>query len=152
MILVTGGAGYIGSHCVRALADRGYEVAVLDNLQTGHLAAIDSRALFFKGDIRDYEFLDSVFTKMKIDAVVHFAANSLVGESMKNPLMYYNNNVHGTEVLLTAMHDAGINKIVFSSSAAVYGEATSDYITERDKTEPTNTYGETKLAIEKMMK
>jgi UDP-glucose 4-epimerase len=152
MILVTGGAGYIGSHCVKALADNGYKVAVVDNLQTGHEAAIDNRAVFFKGDIRDKVFLDGVFSGSKIDAVIHFAANSLVGASMEDPLLYYNNNVHGTEVLLTAMKDAGVLKIVFSSSAAVFGEASEDFLAENDRTEPTNTYGETKLAMEKMMK
>ena len=152
MILVTGGAGYIGSHCVKELADRGYEVAAIDNLQTGHRAALDSRALFFEGDIRDESFLDGVFSEIKIDGVIHFAANSLVGESMKDPLAYYNNNVYGTQVLLTAMRDAGILKIVFSSTAAVYGEASGEFLSEIDRTEPTNTYGETKLAMEKMMK
>lgn len=93
-----------------------------------------------------------MFSKIEINGVIHFAANSLVSESMKDPLAYYNNNVHGTQVLLTAMRDAGVLKIVFSSTAAVYGEASGKFLSENDRTEPTNTYGETKLAMEKMMK
>ncbi len=152
MILVTGGAGYIGSHCVRELLAQGFEVAVVDNLQTGHRDAVDPRALFFRGDIRDSVFLGRVLDAVKPEAVIHFAAFSLVGVSMQQPLVYYNNNVHGSESLLTAMHEHGVDKIVFSSTAAVYGEAKTDKITETCPTEPTNTYGETKLAIEKMMK
>lgn len=152
MILVTGGAGYIGSHCVRELLAQGFEVAVVDNLQTGHRDAVDPRALFFRGDIRDSVFLGRVLDAVKPEAVIHFAAFSLVGVSMQQPLVYYNNNVHGSESLLTAMHEHGVHKIVFSSTAAVYGEAKTDKITETCPTEPTNTYGETKLAIEKMMK
>lgn len=152
MILVTGGAGYIGSHCVRELLAQGFEVAVVDNLQTGHRDAVDPRALFFRGDIRDGVFLGRVLDAVKPEAVIHFAAFSLVGVSMQQPLVYYNNNVHGSESLLTAMHEHGVHKIVFSSTAAVYGEAKNEKITETCPTEPTNTYGETKLAIEKMMK
>ena len=152
MILVTGGAGYIGSHCVRELLAQGFDVAVVDNLATGHRSAIDPRARFFEGDIRDKAFLDGVFAEIKPEAVIHFAAFSLVGVSMQQPLVYYNNNVHGSEVLLTSMIENGINKIVFSSTAATYGEATCEQITEDCPTVPTNTYGETKLAIEKMMK
>ena len=152
MILVTGGAGYIGSHCVRELLAQGFDVAVVDNLATGHRSAIDPRARFFEGDIRDKAFLDGVFAEIKPEAVIHFAAFSLVGVSMQQPLVYSNNNVHGSEVLLTSMIENGINKIVFSSTAATYGEATCEQITEDCPTVPTNTYGETKLAIEKMMK
>ena len=152
MILVTGGAGYIGSHCVRELLAQGFDVAVVDNLATGHRSAIDPRARFFEGDIRDKAFLDGVFAEIKPEAVIHFAAFSLVGVSMQQPLAYYNNNVHGSEVLLTSMIENGVNKIVFSSTAATYGEATCEQITEDCPTVPTNTYGETKLAIEKMMK
>ncbi|MBK1813478.1 UDP-glucose 4-epimerase GalE [Clostridium sp. YIM B02505] len=151
-ILVCGGAGYIGSHCVYELIERGEEVVVVDNLQTGHKEALHPEAKFYEGDIREYDFLDKVFKDNKIEGVIHFAANSLVGESMQLPLKYYNNNVHGTEVLLQAMVDNNIKKIVFSSTAAVYGEPERVPITETDKTEPTNTYGETKLAMEKMMK
>lgn len=151
-ILVLGGAGYIGSHTVFELIDKGEDVVIIDNLQTGHIEAIHPNARFYKGDIRDREFLDSVFEKEDIDAVIHFAANSLVGESMTNPLKYYDNNLCGTKVLLDSMVAHNINKIVFSSTAAVYGEPESIPIMETDKTEPTNTYGETKLAMEKMFK
>ena len=151
-VLVLGGAGYIGSHTVFELVDTGEDVVIVDNLQTGHVEAIHPKARFYKGDIRDREFLDSVFEKENIDAVIHFAANSLVGESMTNPLKYYDNNLYGTKVLLDSMVAHNINKIVFSSTAAVYGEPESIPILETDKTEPTNTYGETKLAMEKMFK
>lgn len=151
-ILVCGGAGYIGSHCVYELVERGEEVIVVDNLQTGHLNAINPKAKFYQGDIRDFAFMDSVFKENSVEGVIHFAANSIVGESMENPLKYYNNNVHGTEMLLKAMTDNDVKKIVFSSTAAVYGEPDRVPIEETDKTEPTNTYGETKLAMEKMMK
>lgn len=151
-VLVLGGAGYIGSHTVFELVDAGEDVVIVDNLQTGHVEAIHPKARFYKGDIRDREFLDSVFEKENIDAVIHFAANSLVGESMTNPLKYYDNNLYGTKVLLDSMVAHNINKIVFSSTAAVYGEPESIPILETDKTEPTNTYGETKLAMEKMFK
>lgn len=152
MILVLGGAGYIGSHMVRELLDAMEEVVVIDNLQTGHIEALDKRAKFCEGDIRDREFLDTVFNTYKIDSVIHFAANSLVGESMEKPLKYYNNNVYGTQVFLEKMVEHNIKKIVFSSSAAVYGEPTVVPIRETDITEPTNTYGETKLTMEKMFK
>lgn len=151
-ILVLGGAGYIGSHTVFELIDKGEDVVIIDNLQTGHIEAVHPKARFYKGDIRDREFLDNVFAKENIDAVIHFAANSLVGESMTNPLKYYDNNLCGTKILLDAMVAHGIDKIVFSSTAAVYGEPESVPILETDKTEPTNTYGETKLAMEKMFK
>lgn len=151
-ILVLGGAGYIGSHTVYSLIEKGYEVIIIDNLETGHKDAIHPQARFYQGDIRDIDFLNDVFSKEKIDAVIHFAANSLVGESMSNPLKYYDNNVNGTKVLLQAMVAHNINKIVFSSTAATYGEPENIPILETDKTEPTNTYGETKLSMEKMFK
>ncbi|MDU4934805.1 MAG: UDP-glucose 4-epimerase GalE [Peptostreptococcaceae bacterium] len=152
MILVCGGAGYIGSHAVRQLIDRNEEVIIVDNLETGHEDAIHPQAKFYKVDIRNEEELDNVFTENKIDEVIHFAANSLVGESMSNPLKYYNNNVHGTEVLLKVMIKHDVKKIVFSSTAATYGEPNNIPILESDLTNPTNAYGETKLAMEKMMK
>ncbi len=152
MILVCGGAGYIGSHTVYELVDRGEEVIVLDNLQTGHRAAVHSMAKFYNGDIRDRKFLDKVFSERKIEAVIHFAANSLVGESIIDPLKYYDNNVYGTQVLLEAMNKYNVKKIVFSSTAAVYGEPENPLILESDTTNPTNPYGETKLAMEKMFK
>lgn len=151
-ILVLGGAGYIGSHTVYELIDNGEDVVIIDNLLTGHEEAVHPKARFYKGDIRDKEFLDSVFKKEKIDAVIHFAASSLVGESMEKPLKYYDNNLCGTKILLDSMVEHGIDKIVFSSTAAVYGEPGRIPILETDKTEPTNTYGETKLSMEKMFK
>lgn len=151
-ILVLGGAGYIGSHTVYALIEKGVDVVVMDNLETGHIEAVHEKARFYKGDIRDRAFVDSVLDKEKIDAVIHFAANSLVGESMVNPLKYYDNNVNGTKVLLQSMVAHGLDKIVFSSTAATYGEPEKVPILETDRTEPTNTYGETKLAMEKMFK
>lgn len=151
-ILVCGGAGYIGSHTVRALCARGDDVVVADNLLTGHRAAVAPQARFYEGDIRNRAFLDGLFDKEKIDAVIHFAACSLVGESMVNPLKYYNNNLCGTETLLEAMTAHQIGKIVFSSTAATYGEPERVPIVETDRTEPTNPYGETKLAMERMFK
>lgn len=151
-ILVLGGAGYIGSHTVSELIDAGEEVVIADNLETGHIEAVHKDAKFYEGDIRNREFVDSVFEQEKIDGVIHFAANSLVGESMKNPLKYYDNNLYGTKVLLESMVAHGVDKIVFSSTAATYGEPESIPILETDRTEPTNPYGETKLSMEKMMK
>ncbi|WP_258296730.1 UDP-glucose 4-epimerase GalE [Paenibacillus peoriae] len=149
-ILVTGGAGYIGSHTVADLLDLGEEVVVLDNLQTGHKAALLGGKLY-EGDLRDKELLTKLFSENSIDAVIHFAANSLVGESMQNPGKYYDNNVFGTLSLLEAMKDAGVRRIVFSSTAATYGEPEKVPIEEGDRTEPTNVYGETKLMMERMM-
>ena len=151
-ILVLGGAGYIGSHTVYELVDAGYEVIVIDNLLTGFKEAVHPQAKFYEGDIRDKIFLDNILSKEKIDGVIHFAASSQVGESMKNPLKYYNNNLCGTEVLLESMVEHGIDKIVFSSTAATYGEPESIPILETDRTLPTNCYGETKLSMEKMFK
>lgn len=151
-VLILGGAGYIGSHCTYDFIERGLDVVIADNLQTGHIEAVHPKARFYKGDIRDKEFLDDLFKKEKIEAVVHFAASSLVGESMQDPLKYYDNNLYGTMVLLKSMVENNVKKIVFSSTAATYGEPESIPILETDKTEPTNPYGETKLAMEKMFK
>ena len=151
-ILVCGGAGYIGSHAVHALVEKGEQVVIVDNLQTGHRGALNPAAKFYEGDIRDAAVLDMIFTENKIEAVIHFAANSLVGESMEKPLLYFNNNVYGMQVLLEAMVRHGVDKIVFSSTAATYGEPKRVPIHEDDETCPTNTYGETKLTMEKMMK
>ena len=151
-ILVLGGAGYIGSHTVYELIKAGENVVVVDNLETGFRKAVHPDAKFYQGDIRDRAFIDSVFEKEDIDGVIHFAANSQVGESMVNPLKYYNNNLCGTEVLLESMVAHGINKIVFSSTAATYGEPERIPILETDRTVPTNCYGETKLSMEKMFK
>ena len=151
-ILVCGGAGYIGSHTVHQLVEKGEEVVIVDNLQTGHRGALNPKAKFYEGDIRNYEVLDRIFTENNIEAVIHFAANSLVGESMQKPLLYFNNNVYGMQVLLESMVKHKIDKIVFSSTAATYGEPEHVPILETDRTLPTNTYGETKLTMEKMMK
>lgn len=151
-VLILGGAGYIGSHCTYDFIERGLGVVIADNLQTGHIEAVHPKARFYKGDIRDKEFLDDLFKKEKIEAVVHFAASSLVGESMQDPLKYYDNNLYGTMILLKSMVENNVKKIVFSSTAATYGEPESIPILETDKTEPTNPYGETKLAMEKMFK
>ncbi|WP_347862295.1 UDP-glucose 4-epimerase GalE [Salimicrobium sp. PL1-032A] len=150
--LVCGGAGYIGSHAVAKLLDRGESVIVIDNLQKGHRQAVLDGAHFYEGDLRDEAFLDQVFTENGIDDVLHFAADSLVGESMEHPLRYYNNNVLGTMTLVNAMIRHDVSRIVFSSTAAVYGEPEQIPVKETDKAEPTNTYGETKLTMEKMLK
>ncbi|NRY60182.1 UDP-glucose 4-epimerase GalE [Clostridium beijerinckii] len=151
-ILVCGGAGYIGSHTVHELVKQNKDVIIVDNLQSGHMKAVNPKAKFYKGDIRDSEFLDKVFSENKIDAIIHFAANSLVGESMEKPLLYFNNNVYGMQILLESIVKHDIKNIVFSSTAAVYGEPKKIPISEDDETNPTNTYGETKLTMEKMMK
>jgi UDP-glucose 4-epimerase len=150
-ILVTGGAGYVGSHAVYGLIDKGYEVVVVDNLQTGFKDAIHAEAKFYEGDIRDTAFLDGVFENERIDGVIHFAANSLVGESMEKPLDYFDNNVHGTQKLLESMIRFDVKNIVFSSTAATYGEPIEVPITEEHVTNPINAYGETKRVMEKLM-
>lgn len=151
-ILVTGGAGYIGSHCTKMLLEEGYHVSVIDNLSTGYKAAVDKRASFYPLDIKDKDRVVEVLKNDSIDAVIHFAAYSLVGESMNDPLKYYDNNLYGTKVLLDAMVEANVKAIVFSSTAAVYGDHQIMPITEEYEERPTNTYGETKLAMEHMMK
>ena len=157
-ILVTGGAGYIGSHLVVELLQQNYEVVVVDNLSTSNKKSLDNIKKitkkdfkFYQCDIKDIDAMNKVFKENDIDAVVHFAAYSLVGESMTTPLKYYDNNIYGTKCLLESMIENNVKKIVFSSTAAVYGEPKQVPILESNKTEPTNTYGETKLAIEKMM-
>ncbi len=151
-VLVLGGAGYIGSHAVYQLIDQGEKVVVIDNLRTGHKEAVHPDATFYEGDIKNKAFMQKVFKDESIDAVVHFAANSLVGESMEIPLEYFDNNVYGTQVLLQVMAEFDVKKIVFSSTAATYGEPEIVPITEEMPTNPTNAYGETKLTMEKMMK
>ncbi|QPC45537.1 UDP-glucose 4-epimerase GalE [Mangrovibacillus cuniculi] len=150
-ILVCGGAGYIGSHAVWQLVKQGEEVVVVDSLQKGHAPAVHPEATLHVGDLRDATFLDGVFKKHNIEAVLHFAADSLVGESVTDPLTYYDNNVHGANCLLKAMVKHDVKKIIFSSTAAVYGEPDTVPITETNRVQPTNPYGETKLAIEKML-
>lgn len=149
-ILVLGGAGYIGSHAVHQLIDAGESVVIVDNLETGHKEALHPNATFYQGDIREIDFLRMVFKKESIEAVIHFAANSLVGESVENPLKYFDNNVYGTQVLLQVMAEENVKKIVFSSTAAVYGEPENVPIVESERTKPLNPYGETKLTMEKM--
>ncbi len=150
MILVTGGAGYIGSHTVRELRDRGMDCVVYDNLVTGHIEAVGD-APFVKGDIFDKELLLKTFAEYKVDSVVHFAAYSQVGESMAHPAKYYRNNVAGTLSLLDAMLEGGVKYLVFSSSAATYGESGEGLITEDSPQRPTSVYGQTKLMMEQFM-
>ncbi len=155
-ILVTGGAGYIGSHCVLALLSQGCEIVILDNLSTGHIETVETlkkygNVKFYKGDLLNPVDLDNVFQQEKIEAVVHFAAFSQVAESVKNPRKYYRNNVCGTLNLLDAMLDHSVGKIVFSSTAATYGEPVYTPIDEKHPQNPINTYGQTKLMLEKIM-
>ena len=151
-ILVCGGAGYIGSHVVKYLLEKNEDVVVVDSLITGHVDAVDERAHLELGDLKDEEFLNRVFEKYQIDGVIDFAAFSLVGESVEEPLKYFENNFYGTLCLLKVMKNHNVDKIVFSSTAATYGEAENMPILETDRTEPTNPYGESKLAVEKMFK
>lgn len=150
-ILVIGGAGYIGSHNVRALLARNEEVVVLDNLSTGHRQAVPAEVAFYEGDLRSQADLERVFSEQKIEAVLHFAAFIEVGESMTKPLKYFDNNVVGMISLLEAMERHGVDKLVFSSSAAVYGEPDRVPIEEEDKKAPANPYGESKLMMEHIM-
>ena len=151
-ILVCGGAGYIGSHMVKLLLEKGKEVIVIDNLQSGHRIAVDLGAKFFLGDLRDEKFMDTIFRENKIDGIIDFAADSLVGESMINPIKYYENNMMGTTSLLKFMVKYKVKNIVFSSTAATYGEPKNIPILETELTIPTNPYGETKLGVEKLLK
>ncbi|MBE7712411.1 MAG: UDP-glucose 4-epimerase GalE [Cyanobacteria bacterium SIG26] len=160
MILVTGGAGYIGSHNVLALIEAGYEVVIFDSLEIGHVEFVETLKNiqakgkvvdFIKGDLQNLSQIKSVFEKYKIDAVVHFAAYSQVAESVKNPQKYYYNNVYGTLNLLNAMLENDVKRIVFSSTAATYGEPVYVPIDEKHPQTPINTYGKTKLMIESIM-
>jgi UDP-glucose 4-epimerase len=150
-ILVTGGAGYIGSHTVLYLKEKGESVVVLDNLVKGHRQSVLEEVPFYMGSLNDEQLLNYIFQTHNVDSVIHFAASSLVGESIKEPLSYYENNLGGTLSLLKVMLKNNVNRIVFSSTAAVYGEPKNIPIQENDPAEPTNPYGETKLAIEKML-
>ena len=147
-ILIVGGAGYIGSHIVSELKGSRHKIYVYDNLSTGNIEAVPEDIHFFEGDIRDGDFLRHIMQEYQIDAVMHFAACSLVGESMQQPDKYYNNNILGTLSLLNAMRSAQVDKIIFSSTAAVYGQPEQMPITEDTPCCPTNVYGRTKLAIE----
>ena len=151
-VLICGGAGYIGSHAVRALREQGREVVVLDSLRTGHRQSLPADVPFVEGDMRDPAVLDAIFARHTVESVLHFAASSLVGESMQLPLQYFSNNVHGMQVLLEAMVRHGVERIVFSSSAAVYGEPDSVPITEEAPLRPGNPYGESKRIMESMMR
>jgi len=146
-VLVTGGAGYVGSHTVRALQEAGHEVWVFDNLTTGHRAAVPDGRLF-AGDLNDRSLLEFVLQEKDIDAVMHFAALTLVGESVRDPARYYHNNVTGTLNLLEAMRTSGVQRIVFSSTTATYGEPQRVPISENEIQQPINPYGFTKLAVE----
>lgn len=147
MILVTGGAGYIGAHVVKLLSRSGFETVVYDNLSRGHREMV-SAGEFVRGELSDKNQLLEVMRDRKIDSVIHFAASSLVGESEEDPHRYYQNNIMNGINLLGAMLEAGVGKIVFSSSAAVYGDPVEVPIREDHPTRPTNVYGDTKLIIE----
>ncbi|WP_283582455.1 UDP-glucose 4-epimerase GalE [Ligilactobacillus hohenheimensis] len=152
-IMVLGGAGYIGSHMVDWLLDYGEEPVVVDNLVTGHRAAVNPKAKFYEGDVADKDFMRRVFKENPdVDAVIHFAAYSLVGESMGKPLKYFDNNVTGLIRLLEVMKEVGVKRLVFSSSAATYGIPDHMPIKETDPQNPINPYGESKLIMEKIMK
>lgn len=151
-ILVTGGAGYIGSVVVEETLRAGHKTVVYDNLVKGHREMVDASAAFVEGDLMDGELLRSTLREHRIDAVIHMAAYSLVGESVAEPSKYYANNVVAGLSLLDGMRDSGVSKIVFSSTAAVYGEPEKQPIEEHDRTAPTNPYGDTKLAFEHALK
>ncbi len=150
-ILVTGGAGYIGSHCVAALIDRGVDVVVVDDLSKGHKEALKG-GRFYLGSVADKEFLSSVFEKESIEAVIHFAAYSLVGESMQIPEQYFRNNVTAGLTLIETMIQYKVPYLVFSSTAATFGEPENIPIVETDRQVPTNPYGESKLIVEHMLR
>ncbi len=152
-VLVLGGTGYIGSHTVDRLVDQGQDVVVVDSLVTGHRAAVNDKAKFYQGDLADQDFMRKVFTENpEIDAVIHFAAYSLVAESMKKPLKYFDNNTAGMIKLLEVMNEFDIKNIVFSSTAATYGIPEKMPIMESDPQDPINPYGESKLMMEKIMR
>jgi len=150
MILVVGGAGYIGSHLVKELV-KNREVVVLDNLSTGHRWAVDEKAIFVEGDLGNLTDLDAIFSTFNIDAVMHFAANSLVGESVVDPMKYYENNVAATLTLLNVMKKYDVKNFIFSSTAATYGIPSVEIITEDTPTNPINPYGRTKLMVEQVL-
>lgn len=151
MILVTGGAGYIGSHVVKNLVEKGYSIGVLDNLSTGHLQAVDKRATFILGDVGNPTTLDQIFKSYPIKAVMHFAANCLVGESVKNPLKYYQNNVATSLNLINKMIENKISNFIFSSTCATYGVPETKLIHEHMPTNPINPYGKSKLIVETIL-
>ena len=150
-IVVTGGAGYIGSHAVRALTDAGHAVAVVDDLSEGHREALPAGVELVTAPIHDRDAMRRLLVAHRADAVMHFAAWLKVGESVGKPIEYFNNNVAGTLAVLEAMRDAGVTRFVFSSTCAVYGEPAAVPIVETEKQQPINPYGETKLAVERML-
>ena len=150
-VVVTGGAGYIGSHAVRALVDGGHQVAVIDDLSAGHAAAVPAGVPLTRAAIHDVEVVRRVLVDHRADAVMHFAAWLAVSESVARPLEYYENNVAGTLAVLAAMRDAGVQRFVFSSTCAVYGEPSAVPIVETEEKRPINAYGQTKLAIEQAL-
>jgi UDP-glucose 4-epimerase len=151
-ILVVGGAGYIGSVCAELLLDEGHGVAVFDNLSEGHRAAIDQRAEFIEGDLQQFDQIEAALSKFQPDAVMHFAASALVGESMQNPSKYFRNNVGNGLNLLDAMIATGVNRLVFSSTCAIFGPPERLPIDETLPKHPINPYGESKLAFEKVLR
>ena len=156
MILITGGAGYIGSHLAMALLESGKEIVIFDSLELGHIEIINilkkhGNVKFIQGNLKNIDDIRGAFLVNKIDSVVHFAAYSQVAESVKNPQKYYYNNVYGTLNLLNAMVEFGVNKIVFSSTAATYGEPEYVPIDEKHPQKPINAYGSSKLTVEKIM-
>lgn len=151
-VLVTGGAGYIGSITSELLLDAGHEVVVFDNLERGHREAIDERACFVEGDLRDEESIKSAMVNARPDAVMHFAAYALVPESMEQPEIYFRNNVIGGINLAEAMLDSGVKRIIFSSTCATYGQPDIIPITEETTQRPANPYGDSKLIFEKVLK
>lgn len=152
VILVTGGAGYIGSHFVKYLIERDFKVIVVDNLSRGHIEAIHEKALFEEADLLDLPDITEVLRKHKPDAVVHFAAFAYVGESVEKPDLYYHNNVVGSYNLIRACSDSGIKKFVFSSTCSIYGNPTKVPISEEQSSNPINPYANTKLIIEMMLR
>jgi UDP-glucose 4-epimerase len=150
-VLICGGAGYIGSHCVEKLIELNKDVIILDNLSTGNLEAIHHKAKFYYGSLSDSNVLISIFLENKIDVVIHFAASSIVSESMENMFLYYENNVSSIINLLSVMNKFNIKNIIFSSTAAVYGYPKNNIIKEFDNVNPINIYGETKYNIEKII-
>jgi UDP-glucose 4-epimerase len=151
-ILVTGGAGYIGSFMTKRLLEDGTDVIVVDNLERGHQDSIESSATFIKGDLRDKVFVESIFERNKIDGVVHFAAYISMGESMREPGMYFDNNVNPAVTLLETMRKHNVSSFIFSSTAGVYGNPAAIPIPEDHPKKPTNPYGESKLLVEQMLK
>ena len=156
-IMVTGGAGYIGSHTISELIIEGYDVVVVDDLSTGFIESIQNsvqqnKIQFEKGSILDWSWLDQVFKKHSVDGIIHFAAKLVVPESIERPVLYYENNVIGTLNILKMCEKYKVNKFVFSSTAAVYGNTSQKTVREDDLASPINPYGETKLCVEKMLK